>query len=375
MKSDATISVSGVKVKTDLQPAEWSAVLNTLPLASRDVYFTPEYHALSKANGEGQPFAGIAFRGSSTLLVTGMRSMVCQTGKSPASLWDMQTPNGYGGPVACGDWDDELSSRAWEEWKGACRDLGMVAAFFRLHPLLHNELLLPADAEVKVDRKTVFVDLSKGIEGPWRAAQGQHRNMVSKGKREGVTIRWNEPSDWSSFQELYDVTMRRMNAPDRLRFSKSYFEMLQLVPGAELAGVRQGTELVSGAIFLFGKLWGHYHLSARSVASANHLTNCILQDAFERAVERGVLGMHLGGGRTSLPDDSLLKFKASTGGSLVDFKTALVIANRQAFDSLCREWRQKTGLRPEWMLGYRQPYPESAQACDRTVLSRRSLDS
>lgn len=345
---------ANAEVQAGLHPAEWAARLSELPLQCRDVYFTPEYHALSEAGGDGEAFASLACSPTGKMIVAGMRSPI---GAAPAPCWDLQSPNGYGGPVGWGNWNAQELSRVWDGWKGTCREVGMVAAFFRLHPLLRNEALLPADAEVRVDRKTVFVDLSAGVEEAWRGAQSQHRNMVSKGKREAVTVRWNEPGDWIAFEQLYGDAMRRMNAPERLHFSHRYFQLMRSVPGTEIAAVRRQQELECAAIFMFGPAWGHYHLSARAPASANHLTSCILQSAFERAAERGLRGVHLGGGRTSSQDDSLLKFKASTGGKLVDFKVALVVTDRHAFDDLCDRWQSQTQMRPNWFLGYRQPHP------------------
>ena len=353
--SCATTSTRGIETRIGVGGRDWSAVLRSLAPSSRDIYFTPEYHNLHQLNGDGEAFSSIAQEGSKTLIVAGMRSRIDETAESCNKSWDLETCNGYGGPVASPDADREFLAQAWEEWKGACRRAGMVAAFFRLHPLLNNALLLPADAEVRAERKTVFVDLSEGAGKPWRAACSQHRNMVNKGAREGVTVRWNEPADWDAFAPLYAEAMLRVNAPGRLRFSQQYFRNLRSLPGVELAAVRRGTSLASGAVFLSGELWGHYHLSARSADSPNYLMNCILQTAFERAAANGLQGMHLGGGKTAVPEDSLLKFKAASGGQLLDFCVALVVANRKAFDGLCERWKRQTGSSPSWLLGYRQP--------------------
>ena len=285
MKADDRGQLQELGGAINLTDQEWSAELHAMNPACRDVYFTPEYHRLHEANGDGESFAAIARSGSNTLLIPGLKSSVNTQGRN---LWDLQTCNGYGGPVAAGDDFLKIRDRLWEDWKAAWRAAGMVAAFFRLHPLLGNEALLPSDAEIKVDRKTVFVDLKSGIEDHWRRAASQHRNKVSKARREGVTVRWNEPSDWAAFVELYDAAMRRLSAPERLHFSQGYFEKLQALPGAELAFVRQGAKAVAGSVFLFGEVWGHYHLSARSADAPNYVANCILESAFEGAADRGV---------------------------------------------------------------------------------------
>ena len=126
---------------------------------------------------------------------------------------------------------------------------------------------------------------------------------------------------------------------------------------AKLACIRQKGELAAAAVFMFGPRWGHYHLSARRPDAGNHLTNCLLQDALERAAELGLLGMHLGGGRSGDPRDNLLMFKKSIGGQLLDYNVALVIANFEVYRRLCLDWEKETGWQPQWLLGYRQPRP------------------
>jgi hypothetical protein len=248
-----------------------------------------------------------------------------------------------------------------------------VAAFFRLHPLLKNESWLPGDARVVHDRHTVFVPLEGGAAQAWNQADGRHRNMVNKGKRLGVRVDWDDGRGWDDFELLYRESMERLDAPDRLRFSPRYFAGLKDLPGTELAVVRSGGELVAGAVFMFGSRWAHYHLSAYRPGAGNQLTSCVLQAAVERAADRGLAGLHLGGGRTNRPDDSLLKFKLSLGGTLLDFFVALVIVNSPAFANLCEAWAAAVGHRPQWLLGYRQPKPafdrqECGQAADTVTM-------
>lgn len=343
-----------IEIHSDLGSVGWRAALEEMPIESRDVYFTPEYHHLHEANGDGEAFSIIIREGTNSLLVAGIRSDISEMQLSPGH-WDLETCNGYGGPIASSDADGAFLERAWADWKTACADSGMVAAFFRMHPLLHNIAFLPADAETRLERHTVFVDVSAGLERVWQAADTRHRNMVSKAKREGAEVIWNERADWGAFESLYVEAMQRSKAAARLCFSQRYFEELRALPGAELAAIRRGDTLTAAAVFLWGGVWGHYHLAARDGDAPNYTSNFILQAAFERAVARGLKGVHLGGGTTASPEDPLLKFKKSTGGELLDFHVALIVADRVAFGHLCQEWQRETGSSPTWLLGYRQP--------------------
>jgi hypothetical protein len=343
-----------IETHLDLGSADWRAALEEMAPESHDVYFRPEYHRFHEVNGDGKAFSIITREGTKSLLVAGMRSEIGGMQLS-SGHWDLETCNGYGGPIASPDADGTFLERAWEDWKTVCADAGMVAAFFRMHPLLHNIALLPADAETRFDRHTVFVDLSAGLEHVWQAADTRHRNMVSKAAREGAEVIWNERADWEAFERLYAEAMQRRKGAARLCFSQRYFEHLRALPCAELAAVRRGNTLAAAAVFLWGDVWGHYHLAARDGDAPNYASNCILQSAFERAAARGLSGVHLGGGITASSEDPLLKFKKSTGGELLDFHVALIVANRAVFDHLCQEWQRETGSWPTWLLGYRQP--------------------
>jgi hypothetical protein len=348
-----------IRVEDHLSQEAWHLALLRLPLSCRDIYFTADYLEAHAANGDGRLFSMEVGENGNMLMVTGMLVPI------PAALdadrtirrYDIQTCNGYGGPIASTNTDSTFLGRAWNEWRNRCRAMGVVAAFFRLHPVLENERWLPSDARIVADRQTVFVDLAKGYEAAWQSAESRHRNMVNKGRRDGVCVAWDDPSGWDDFEALYRNAMIRLDAPDPLRFGHAYFARLRLLPGVELACIRSNGILDAAAVFMFGPCWCHYHLSARRDGAGNHLTSCLLQAALERAEERGLQGFHLGGGRTKSGSDSLLRFKLSLGGRLLNFKVALVVADSSAYDELCARWSVETGEAPQWLLGYRQPKP------------------
>ena len=340
-----------------LDAEEWQRALAALPIASRDVYFTPEYHNLHVANGDGDAVCVAVRDADAVLLVPGLRRPVPVTAGPPRApaCWDLESCNGYGGPLVTPGVRAAFLQDAWVETRRALGESGGVAAFFRLHPLVGNELLLPSDAIVQNDRPTVYVDLTHGLEQAWDRAESRHRNMVRKGRREGIAVCWNDPGDWSHFEALYGDAMTRLSAPERLRFTGAYFASLRRLGGSQLATVRDGRGLVAGAVFLFGPAWAHYHLAARRSDAENHVTSCLIQAGLERAAERELMGVFLGGGATRDPEDAVLKFKRSVGGELKTFRVALVVVDKRGYDQLVQEWTRKAGRPPTWLLGYRQP--------------------
>ncbi len=327
---------------------DWSRALAALPSELQDVYFSPAYHALHA--GDGTPVGFCIEAGEHRLIVPGLQTPIPTTG-----LYDLQTPNGYGGPLLSAGAPLEFVQEAWRGWRTAAAARGIVAAFLRLHPPLGNRGWLPEGSRLLVDRKTVWVDLSAGLQASWRAAESRHRNMVNRARKEGTVVRWNEPDDWREFEALYARAMGRLNAPDRLLFDGAYFSRLRSLEGAELCCTRDEHGVVAGHVFLWGPLWGHYHLAARKDDSPNFTMSFLMQAGLERAAARGLRGMHLGGGASTSPDDGVLKFKQSFGGTLLDFEVALVIADAEKYQALVNDWTEREGRAPSWLLGYRQP--------------------
>lgn len=345
-----------LRTETLLDEAAWEDKIASFPLECQDVYFTRQYHHMHSAAGLVQAHAVVVERDGEKLFVPGLRTAIQGEAGQP-DRWDLQTCNGYGGPLASENASSRFLEAAWSAWRRQVASRGCVAAFFRLHPLLQNDRWLPADATVRRDRMTVYVDLSAGVAPAWQRADSRHRNMVTKGQREHVRVEWDNAQAWDDFELLYRQAMERLGAAPALRFSSEYFARMRRLPGAALASVRKEGRLAAAACFMFGRCWAHYHLSARQPDSGNHLTNCILQSAFERAAELGLRGAHLGGGRTDSPSDELLKFKLRTGGTMMEFKIALVVSNAAEYHALLTHWRGQVGRDPQWLLGYRQPQP------------------
>ncbi len=326
----------------------WDAAASALTNDATDTYFTTAYHTLCEVAGDGIGVATLADCGGRQLFVPGMRVAIPGTDR-----WDIQSCNGYGGPLASPGSPTRALDRGWREWIEASRTEGAVAAFFRMHPLVENVQWLPADAVVRADRETVYVPLDRGIADAWERAGSRHRNMVNRGRKTGTTIEWNTPALWDTFVPLYRSAMGRLSAPSRLNFGSEYFATLRMIPGAEIVGTTDSDGLVSAAIFLFGPRWAHYHLAARREDAPNFAANLLVQAGIERAAKLELAGVHLGGGVTHQHDDPLLRFKRSVGGETRQFHTARVVIDVAAFNSLSAAASSVDAA--NWLLPYRHP--------------------
>jgi UDP-N-acetylbacillosamine alanyltransferase len=348
-----------VQAHIDVDAVHWTAALGRLPSELQDVYFSPEFHEIQAANGDGVPHCSIIEEGASVLVVPGLRQAVDAGANASAGHWDLQTcRTGCAGPLTNAGHDRTFLERAWSVWTDQMARRGAVAALFRLHPLIGNERWLPGRARVSVDRSVVFVDLREGQQHAWDRSEPRHRNMVRKARRLGITVAWNEGHE--EFVELYRASMDRLGADEAFRFGAGFFDRLWQSGRTDLAIVRHQGALSAAAVFFFGPRWAHYYLSARTPDAGNYTTNLLIDAAMHRAAERGLDGLYLGGGRSAATDDELLRFKRSTGGQLLPYRMGLVAIDDSAYDALIASWIDRAGVHPTWLLGYRQPHPAAA---------------
>jgi len=326
---------------------DWAAALAALPPELADIYFTPGYHRLHRED------AGcvVVSDGNARLIVPGLLHPIPeQTG-----IADLQTCNGYGGPLVAGAADAAWLARAWDAWRGAAAARGVVAAFFRLHPLIDNRRFLPADATIVDDREMVTIDLSAGAEAAFAAADSRFRNKVRRSERDGMAVRWDAPDDWPAFEALYADGMESLGAVEALRFGPTYFRALRALPGARIGTIHDDASLLVGAVFLEGPCYWHYHLGARRPAAENQAMSFLFHRATQAAGAAGARALHLGGGATPAPDDTLLRFKRLFSPMRPRFHVARVIADSDRFADLVSRWEATAGRPARWLLGYREP--------------------
>jgi hypothetical protein len=331
----------------------WAKELAALPAELADIYFTPAYHRLHRED------AGcvVVSDGNARLIVPGLLHPI----PGEAGLSDLQTCNGYGGPLVAGDVDVGSSpdwlARAWDAWREAAAARGVMAAFFRLHPLIDNRRFLPADATIIDDREMVTIDLAAGADAAFAAADSRFRNKVRRSERDGMSVRWDAPDDWPAFEALYADAMERLGAVEALRFGPEYFEALRALPAARIGTIHDDGGLLVGAIFLAGARYWHYHLGARRPAAENQAMSFLFHRATQAAGAAGAQALHLGGGATPAPDDTLLRFKRLFSPMRPRFHVARVLADRARFTDLVSRWEAQAGRPARWLLGYREPIP------------------
>ncbi|MDE2292972.1 MAG: GNAT family N-acetyltransferase [Elusimicrobia bacterium] len=323
--------------------ARWDDALAALPQAARDVYFTSSYLALHDGWGGGS--RALLFRyaaGGESWAHPFLLRPIPPIDGAPADdgLHDIESAYGYGGPLASTD-DPAFLAEAHAAFDAWCRERRVVAEFVRLHPLLDNGRWLSPRAQVLEDRRTVSVDLA-AFEGDAVPFQKAARNAAARAERAGVRARaGGSDADFALFEALYAETMRALGADAFYFFSASYFEGLRalLRRGGLLLLAEHEGECVAAATFLRGTGWLHYHLAgSRPGPRVPGAANLLILAAAREGRRLGLSRLHLGGGRSSAPDDALLKFKRSMGAGGHAFRIARRVHDAARYEGLRKAW-------------------------------------
>ena len=262
----------------EVPPEEWDRL-------ELDAYYRRPY-VEAAARGGGRPFLleheGAVF-----------------AGVERAEPRDVVTPYGYGGPAG----GDRSFWPAYEDW---ARERGVVSTFVRFHPLYANQ----RDAPIHVEELASTVawrlceerDLLAGL-------HFKHRNKVRKAEKAGATV--TAATGLGGFVELYEDTMRRLDASGLYFFEPAYWERLAGLGDAlvRFDALVDG-EVVASALCLATPPWLHYHLSGTTDAGrSTGASTLVLLEAARWAQAQGYDRFHLGGGLGG-EADSLHHFKA-----------------------------------------------------------------
>jgi hypothetical protein len=333
-----------------------------------DFYHLPRYVELCARQDGGRPLALLAEEDGNGLFVPLVVRPFDVPERPEDRCLDATSPYGYPCPIlkTAGqrEADGGFFGRAIAALRSALAELGVVSAFFRLHPLvpLPQEPLRQHGCVVR-HGQTVVIDLTLSEEQQWRQVRADHRSGINRSKAGGylVTIdpQWNDLDD---FLRVYTETMRRVGAKDCYFFSRDYFsELRRCQPGAfHLCTVRIGGDVACAGIFSERCGIVQFHLSGTSEQHLKRYPSKIMLDHVRRwAKERGNRLFHLGGG-LGAGEDSLFLFKAGFSHLRADFHTWRVVIQEEAYQRRLRWWETSTGTTADppdgYFPAYRKPF-------------------
>lgn len=322
----------------------WVKALEMIPPQAYDVYYDEGYSALY-ASESVSPRAFVFTQADDAYLVPYLEHRNPYLG---GERFDVATPYGYGGPIASTA-DSAFLSAASEAFYEAMCERGAVSGFVRCHPLLGTHERLGDRWDVRFDRPTVGADLTLDVDDMWGGQlDAKARNRIRKAEAVGLELVVDEKLELlDEFIEVYYHSMDAVAASPFYYFSRAYFERFKtdLAPYSTLVVARLNGRVIAGMLFLCDGKYAHAHLSGsltehRDIAP----NNFVIFRSMLVMKERGCRVLHLGGGATSDPGDSLLRFKRRFSKQRLEFHVASTVFDQAAFGRAVDAWHQDGGV-------------------------------
>ena len=315
----------------------WNQYLDLIPAELQDLYFREEYVRLYETDKE-KAYCFVYQDGDSIMLFPFLRREFQFKGNT---YYDFETAYGYGGPIS-NDHSDTFMTAALEAMSEKASSENFVCGFVRFHPLLENWDYFEKVGRLIMDRKTIAIDLSDGIEATWmNEIHTKNRNVIKKGEKSGLEFIVDEDFAYlTEFENLYNSTMDKLEADGFYYFDPSYYDQLKnTIQNRFLGIVKHEGKVVAGAIFFYQLPYGHYHL-AGSDKSALKLSpnNYLLWAAAKELTRRGVKHFHLGGGTDGSEENSLYQYKRKFSKHEYQFALGKMIFNPSLYEDICAEW-------------------------------------
>jgi hypothetical protein len=341
-----------MQILTTAQPLEWMKVVERCPY---DFYHLPQYHAVAEKCGEG---AALLFQYTeadcSIALPLMIRSLRSVPGiRSGAHHKDATSVYGYPGPItSSADVPSGMVRNFQKQLHEHLLDMGVVAVFSRLHPILgRQENLLAGLGECARINQTVSIDLTLAAEAQRAGFRSSLKTALNKLRRKGMTcVHDPQGSYLDKFVDIYYETMRRVDATSGYFFPRDYFYNMwrELNGRIHLAVCLVEGEVCCGGLFVECNDILQYHLGATPNARLDLAPMKLLLDEMRIwANGRGLKSFHLGGGVTPHADDPLLHFKLGFSRRTHDFIVWRWVLDAPAYDRLCEEqsqWSEANGF-------------------------------
>ncbi len=317
---------------------DWNKYLENIPAEKKDIYFTEDYVKLYE-DGNAKAVCLVVNDNDNFLLMPFIQRYIYD------SYYDFETAYGYGGPITNSD-DISWISNALKSGIQYLKEKGFVAGFIRFHPVLKNAELCRNLFKVIDDRFTVSINTEETPDSIWaNQIISKNRNMIRKAEKNGLTFEADyEFKELDAFKNLYNTTMKRLDAEDFYFFDDKYYEnYVKAFNGKSFLGLIKKDDLIVGAaMFMYDNIHGHYHLAGSNREYTTFgVNNLLLWNTAKELHDLGIKNFHLGGGTTSSVEDSLFKFKNSFSKNLNQFSIGKLVINEEIYDKLCADWENK----------------------------------
>lgn len=325
----------------------WRELISMLPPSARDLHFLPEYYEIYRKTYGFEPMLALVKDDHAAIL----QPFVIRTLQDPPfdltnpPARDIANAYGYGGPLGIGEPADllRLAPRFGELFHRHLSDLGIASEFCSLHPFLldwQRPLVEAMGLSPSFEKSVAYLDAHSCGENLLATLGRGTRSKISRARRKGVQVQKVEMSqaNLSAFEILYRSTMLRKGAAERWFFPDGYFSNCILELGAQRTSLFFATidgRLASAYFLIHDFDSAYYHFGASDEAFLDARPNdLMLVETAEWTMRSGFLRYHLGGGVSSSPDDTLMKFKSSVGKATAPLYTFFRVHDAPGYDKL-----------------------------------------
>ncbi len=320
--------------------ASWKKIVQ-----NKEIYYQWEYVDAFYKNEEGIPYLAYAKNNDNYVFnvflkrdVTTDEALKNEIEKD--KYFDIITPYGYGGVDIAGEKDEDLLKYFFSEFEKYCKNNNIISEFLRLNPLADNyELYNNTDYQILNISKTVHIKL-ENEEQIWNDMKSECRNTIRKAQKNNVIVKSGFSKEMlDEFIDLYNKTMKRLNATNYYFFSKVFFDSIynNMKNNALIYTAYYNEKPINSLIVIYNGENANYHLSGSDPdymsLGANNLS---LYEAAKELCEKGYKKFHLGGGYGG-DNSPLLKFKKSfnKNGEL-NFYIGKKVWNKETYSKLCK---------------------------------------
>lgn len=330
------------------EKAAWKEEAEKCP--ELDIFYFPSYASLYPPFGDGDPFLFIYEGKGKKIYYAFFKRPLHFLPFSVGGEWfDIITPSyGYGGPFYT-EGDREEIQRFRKAFETYCREENIVSEFVRFHPVYQNQRHLEEWMDVRYDRETVYIDLTRTETEIIANYHQNHRRNLRKGMKNGLRFVYYEKEEAAGkineFYTMYRETMDKLNASKYSYFSLEYMEGIVKGMGENsvLGAVYYHGKMAAAALCLYANNVLHYHLgcSKKEFLPAG-INVFLLHNLALWGKNKGFHTFHLGGGHVGR--DSLFQFKHrfnQTG--ILDFYVGRKIHHPGKYAELINKWEEYYG--------------------------------
>ena len=317
---------------------QWKEYVNKFD--NIDFHFHSDYHDLYKLRyGNSEPIMWVYENENNLFIYPFNITRIDLDIDKNKKYFDISSSYGFLGPASNTN-NKEFILQAWIEFDKWAMNKNIVLEFIRFNPLLDNQNICHKDTSVEFNRLVGVSDLRGGKPDFINKIPSKTRNMIRKAiKNDFKTTKINFNDVKKDFMNLYLDTMKRNKSTSFFDYDSDYFDKLAKFNETKFYGVYKGKELVAGGIFFASNNIATYHLGACKKEFLTYgLSNLYLYDATMDFIKKNFLYINLAGGRTTSPEDSLLRFKRDNSTDLKKFFIGKRIINKEIYNYIINKF-------------------------------------